>query len=115
MTRLESAIRDNITMRELELQYFGSNSPLPDNIAKAVLKGAVRNKGLRRMIISVPDTEELHKLVDEVEQMNKEFRLDVWYRRLRSSVKYRKVSLLELSLWVNIHLQLFVNQDLYVF
>ena len=77
---------------------------MPANIAEAILRGAVHNKGLRMMRISVPDTVELHKLVDEVEKVNKfMIRLDVWYRKLRSSVRFQKVSLFELSSWVSIH------------
>ena len=70
MARLESAVRENSTMRELELQYCGTNSPALANVTEAILNGAVHNKRLRRMRISVPDTVELDKLVDEIEQVN---------------------------------------------
>ena len=105
MARLESAVRDNRTMESLELQYYSYISPLPANVAEAILKGALHNRGLGLIKISVPDTSELHMLVDEVEQVK---------RKLELIVKYQKVSLFELSLWVSIHFQLFVNRDLYV-
>ena len=105
MTRLESAVRENSTMRALQLQYDSSISPVPADVAEAILKGVLHNRGLGYMTISVPDTSELHKLVDEVEQVNRKLTLNVWHH---------KVSLFELSLWVSIHLRLFVNRDLYV-
>ena len=78
LTRLESAVRDNNTMRELNLQFNDSSLPnVPANVAEAILKGAVHNKGLERMDIPVPVTGELHKLVDEVKQVNRELRLDI--------------------------------------
>ena len=73
LTRLETAIRDNNTLQKFKL---GSCNPI---IVEAVLKGATHNKGLERMEIWVPDTVELHKLQDEVEQQNKKLRLDVSY------------------------------------
>ena len=36
--------------------------------------------------MTVPDTTELHKLVDEVKEVNKKLRLDVWYGKVRVSL-----------------------------
>ena len=83
MRRLESAVRDNNTLRELELNpqwYFHTPVPVPDSVAEAMLKGAARNKRLEEMTMIVPDTAELHKLVDEVEEVNTKLRLNVWYK-----------------------------------
>ena len=85
MTRLESAVRDNSTLRELVLnpyEYF----PAPTSVAEAMLKGAACNKGLETMLMFVPDTAELHKLVDEVKEVNKKLRLDVRYCKVRVSL-----------------------------
>ena len=78
MTRLESTVRDNSTMRALTLCRL-DHPPVPSTISEAILKGAVHNKGLGLIRISVPDTSELHKLVDEVEQENSKLILDVEY------------------------------------
>ena len=78
MTRLESAIRDNNTLREFEL-----NTPVPASVAEAMLKGAACNKRLEKMTMTVPDTAEFHKLVDEVKEVNKKLRLDVKYCEVR--------------------------------
>ena len=83
MTRLESAVRDNNTLRELELNYdwyYHAPAPVPDSVAEAMLKGAARNKRLEEMTMFVPDTAELHKLVDEVKEVNKKLRLEVEYK-----------------------------------
>ena len=82
MTRLESAVRDNNTLRELGLNPNRHwDFPVSASVAEAMLKGAARNKGLERMAMKVPDTAELHKLVDEVKEVNKKLRLDVSYHR----------------------------------
>ena len=89
MARLESAIRDNNTLRELELnpnRHWYSSVPVPASVAEAMLKGAACNKRLERMTITVPDTAELHKLVDEVKEVNKKLRLDVEYCEVRVSL-----------------------------
>ena len=90
MTRVESAVRDNNTLRELELnpKYWYRYSPesVPTSVAEAMLKGAARNKRLEKMTMIVPDTAELHKLVEEVKKVNKELRLDVKYRKVRVSL-----------------------------
>ena len=93
MTRLESAVRDNNTLRELELNPYDvdveewySPVPVPASVAEAMLKGAARNKRLEKMTTRVPDTAELHKLVDEVKEVNKKLRLDVWYCKVRVSL-----------------------------
>ena len=79
MTRLEPAIRDNNTLRELKLNPYRwySPEPVPASVAEAMLKGAGHNKRLEEMTITVPDTAELHKLVEEVKKVNKKLRLDV--------------------------------------
>ena len=79
MTRLESAVRDNNTLGELVLNPSGS-SPVPVSVAGAMLTGAPHNKRLVKMDMCVPDTDELHKLVDEVKEVNKKLRLDVKYK-----------------------------------
>ena len=82
MTRLESAIRDNNTLRILELhpcRYLPVPVPVPTSVAEAMLKGAAHNKRLEVMTIRVPDTAELHKLVDEVKEVNRKLGLDVKY------------------------------------
>ena len=84
-TRLESAIRDNNTLRELELNP-NSSVPVPACVAEAMLKGAARNKRLEWMTMPVPDTAELYKLVDEVKKLNKKLRLNVWHRKVRVSL-----------------------------
>ena len=85
MTRLESAVRDNDTLRELRLNPYWY--PLvPASVAEAMLKGAARNKRLEEMTMTVPDTAELHKLVDGVEEVNKKLRLDVVYCKVRVSL-----------------------------
>ena len=88
MTRLESAVRDNNTLRELRLNppYWYPPVPVPASIATAMLKGAVHNKRLEEMTMTVPDTAELHKLVDEVKEVNKKLRLDVEYCKVRVSL-----------------------------
>ena len=83
MTRLESAIRDNNTLRELELNSFWYSpepGPVPVSVAEAMLKGAAGNKRLEKMTMPVPDTAELHKLVKEVKEVNKKLRLYVRYK-----------------------------------
>ena len=95
MTRIESAIRDNNTLRELLIITLGF-STVPASVAEAVLKGAAHNKRLEQMTMTVPDTAELHKLVDEVKEVNKKLRLDMWYCKVR-------VSLCLLLLFVNNH------------
>ena len=85
LTRLESAVRDNNTLRELKLNLLWF-SPVPASVAEAILKGAAHNKRLEKMIMTVPDTAELHKLVDEVEEVNKKLRLDVRYHKVRVSL-----------------------------
>ena len=77
LTRLESFLRDNNTLRELELQSYRSKSPVPANVAAALLKGAVHNKVLEMMRIGVPNTVELHKLENEVKLVNKNLKLIV--------------------------------------
>ena len=99
MTKLESAVRDNNTLRELELNPYNPywyplvpvlnplwSSPVPASVAEAMLKGAARNKRLEKMNITVPDTAELHKLVDEVKEVNKKLRLYVEYPKVRVSL-----------------------------
>ena len=81
MTRLESAVRDNNTLREFN-NWF---STVPASVAEAMLKGAARNKRLEKMTMTVPDTAELHKLVDEVKEVNKKLELDVEYCEVRVS------------------------------
>ena len=73
--------------------------PVPASVAEAMLKGAARNKRLKKMTMTVPDTAELHKLVDEVKEVNKKLRLDVWYRKVRVSLCW----LCLLLLFVNNH------------
>ena len=90
MTRLESAIRDNNALRWLQLdddRYFFVPRPIPANVAEAMLKGVARNKRLEEMAMTISDTAELHKLVDEVEKVNK---------KLGLRVKYCEVSLFNL-------------------
>ena len=95
MTRLESAVRDNNTLRDLELnpiitrinRYCPVLVPIPASVAEAMLKGAARNKRLEKMKMTVPDTAELHKLVDEVDNVNKKLRLDVVYWEVRVSLR----------------------------
>ena len=82
MTRLESTVRDNNTLREFEL-----SPPVPASIAEAMLKGAAHNERLEKMTMTAPDTAELHKLVDEVKKVNKKLRLDVEYREVRVSLR----------------------------
>ena len=53
--------------------------PVPVSVAEAILKGAAHNRRLETMTMIVPDTAELHKLVDEVKEVNKKLRLDVEY------------------------------------
>ena len=87
MTRLESAVIDNSTLRVLELIPYRYHSvPVPASVAEAMLKGAARNKRLEKMTMTVPDTAELHKLVDEVKNVNKKLRLDVEYPKARVSL-----------------------------
>ena len=85
MTRLESAVRDNNTLRVLELNYFWC-PPVPASVAEAMLKGAARNEGLEKMTMIVPDTAELHKLADEVKEVNKKLRLYMGYCKVRVSL-----------------------------
>ena len=85
MTRLESAVRDNNTLRELGLNHY-VYYPIPASVAEAMLKGAACNEGLEKMAMAVPDTAELHKLVDEVKEVNKKLRLDVRYCKVRVSL-----------------------------
>ena len=89
MRRLESAIRDNSTMRELMLCDFmlfpSCSTPIvPASVAGAILKGAAHNKRLESMSMGVPS--ELHELVDAVKQENKKLRLDVKYYKVRVSL-----------------------------
>ena len=92
MTRLESAVRDNSTLRVLALNPYHDDEdwyppgPGPASVAEAMLKGAVCNKRLEEMAMPVPDTAELHKLVDEVKKVNKKLRLDVKYYNVRVSL-----------------------------
>ena len=89
MTRLESAVRDNNTLRDLQLNpymYSPGPGPIPASVAEATLKGAARNKRLKKMTMTVPDTAEIHKLVDEVEEVNKKLSLDVEYYEVRVSL-----------------------------
>ena len=100
MTRLESAVRDNNTLRVLELNPYGFSSrpsydddeawfsPVPvfASVAEATLKGAACNKRLEEMRMTVPDTAELHKLVDEVKEVNKKLRLYEMYHEVRISL-----------------------------
>ena len=80
MTRLESAIRGNKTLRELELHSLHyPRKPGPVSVAEAMLKGAARSKNLDKMTMNVPDAAVLHKLVDEVKKVNKKLRLEVAY------------------------------------
>ena len=85
MTRLESAVRANNTLRELilnrdtRLGWGIRPEPVPASVAEAMLKGAAHNKRLENMTMTVPDTAELHKLVEEVKEVNKKLRLDVKY------------------------------------
>ena len=83
MTTLESAVRDNNTLRWLRLNHFRYSpgpGPGPTSVAEAMLKGVARNKKLKEMTMRVPDTAELHKLVEEVEKVNKKLRLYVKYK-----------------------------------
>ena len=87
MTRLKSAVRDNNTLRELKLnhdRYY--SSPVPASVAEAMLKGAAHNKKLEKMTMKILDTAELHKLVDEVKEVNKKLGLDVKYCKVRFSL-----------------------------
>ena len=87
MTRLESAVRDNTKLKELELNSgWFCPGPVPASVAEAMLKGAAHNKRLEKMTMTVPDTAELHKLVDEVEEVNKKLRLEVEYNDVRVSL-----------------------------
>ena len=87
MTRLESAVRDNNTLRELQLNPYGYLPvPIPPSVAEAMLKGAAHNKRLEEMTITVPNTAELHKLVEKVKEVNKKLRLDVKYCEVRVSL-----------------------------
>ena len=94
MTRIESAVRDNNTLRVLYLNLYGFwygsvPVPVPASVAEAMLKGAAHNKRLEKMTMPVPDTADLHKLVDEVKEVNKKFgrrRLDVVYCEVRVSL-----------------------------
>ena len=98
LTRLESAVRDNNTLRKLELNnpipepnpywYCPPRPPVPvpTSVAEAMLKGAEHNKRLEKMYMTVPYTAELHKLVDEVKEVNKKLGLDVEYRKVRVSL-----------------------------
>ena len=89
MRRLESAVKDNNTLRGLQLNsdlYSPVPVPVPASVAEAMLKGATRNRKLEYMGMTVPDSAELHKLVDEVEEVNKELRLYVAYCKVRVSL-----------------------------
>ena len=86
MTRLESAVKDNNTLRELELNPSYRYSPVPASVAEAMWKGAAGNKGLEKMRMTVPDTAELHKLVEEVKEVNKKLRLYMKYYEVRVSL-----------------------------
>ena len=85
MTRLESAVRDNNTLRWLQLNPYWY-STVPASVAEAMLKGAAHNKRLERMTMTVPDTAKLHKLVEEVEKVNKKLELYVEYCEVRVSL-----------------------------
>ena len=86
MTRLESAVRDNNTLRVFELNPKFWHSPVPTSVATAMLKGAARNNRLEEMAMKVPDTAELHKLVEKVKEVNKKLRLYVEYWKVRVSL-----------------------------
>ena len=88
MTRLESAFRDNNTLRMLKLNHEFHSPPVPASVAEAMLKGAAHNRRLEIMRMTVPDTAELHQLVDELKEVNKklELRLDVKYPKVRVSL-----------------------------
>ena len=85
MTKLESAVRDNNTLRWLQLNPY-LYSPVPASIAEAMLKGAACNKRLETMTMIVPDTAELHKLVDEVKEVNKKLGLNTKNNIVRVSL-----------------------------
>ena len=80
MTRLEFAVRDSNTLRELRLNPSYWYPPVPPSVAEAMLKGAAHNKRLEKTRMMVPDTAELHKLVKKVKTVNKKLRLDVDYK-----------------------------------
>ena len=89
MTRIESAVRDNNTLRELRLNPYrrdSSTGPVPASVAKAMLKGAARNKRIEKMNMTVPDTAELRKLVEEVKEVNKKLRLNLMWYEVRVSL-----------------------------
>ena len=66
--------------------YTYPSVPVPSSLAEAMLKGAARNRRIEKMTMTMPDTAELHKLVDEVKEVNKKLRLYVWYRKVRVSL-----------------------------
>ena len=81
MTRLESAVRDNNTLRWLHLNsYLYSPVTVPASVAEAMLKGAARNNRLEMMTMSVRSTAELHKLEEEIKEVNKKLILDLTYK-----------------------------------
>ena len=80
MTRLESAVRDNNTLRCVQV------NPVFSGVAEAMLKGAARNKRLEEMTMTVQDTAELHKLVEELKEVNKKLRLYMKYCEVRVSL-----------------------------
>ena len=89
MTRVESAVRDNNTLRELRLNPYRCDSrtePGSVSVAEAMLKGAARNKRLEKMNMTVPDTAELRKLVEEVKKVNKKLRLNLMWYEVRVSL-----------------------------
>ena len=87
MTRLESAVRDNNTLRQVGINHLGlSPRPVPTSVAEAMLKGAAYNKRLGKMTLTVPDTAELRKLVEEVKEVNKKLTLYVKYWKVRVSL-----------------------------
>ena len=97
MTRLESAIRDNHSLRELVMnpkRFRCCPVPVPTSVAEAMLKGAAHNKRLEKMSMNVPDTAELHKLVNEVKKVNKKLRLYVKYCKVRVSLYWLYLLLL---------------------
>ena len=89
LRRLESAIRDNSTMKELMLRdlilFQTYSTPIVHaSVAGAILKGTAHNKRLESMSMGVPN--ELQELVDAVKQENKKLRLDVEYYKVGVSL-----------------------------
>ena len=80
MTRLESAIRDNSTMRKFVMNPHRYHLTIPPIVTEAMLKGGAHNRGIEEMKISVPDTAEFRELVEKVEEVNEKLRLEVMYQ-----------------------------------